>query len=227
MDKYLKKALVSGASSGIGLAITKHLLGQGWSVTAISRTKPDIIDDNLSFIAVDLSQGDFSICLEGLSGFNAIICAAGMMKTDSLTTLSPEDGELMWRLHVLSPTQIVRSQIDSMPDGSRIILIGSRTAAGAVNRSQYAASKSALIGLTRSWAMELVHRQITVNIISPGATETPMLLSPTRKGTPPKLPPMGRFIQPREIADTVEFLLSDGAASITGQNIIICGGGSL
>lgn len=223
----VKKALVSGASSGIGLSIVKHLLKLGWMVTALSRNRPDLEHDNLTFIAIDLSQDDFRHELTGLSGFDAIICAAGMMKTDPIATLQPKDGELMWRLHVLAPIQIVNTLVPSMKDKGRIILIGSRTANGAANRSQYAASKSALIGLSRSWAIELLPRHITVNIISPGATETPMLLNPARKMTPPKVPPMGRFIQPIEIAGTVEFLLSDYAMSITGQNIVICGGGSL
>lgn len=223
----IKKALVSGASSGIGLAIVKHLLELGWQVTALSRRRPDIKHGNLIFVSVDLLQDNFCDSLSGLSGFDAIICAAGVMKTDPITTLNPEEGEQMWRLHVLAPTKIVKTFISSMSDGGRIILIGSRTANGIANRSQYAASKSALIGLSRSWAIELLSRQITVNIISPGVTDTPMLLDPDRRDTPPKIPPMGRFIQPIEIAGMVEFLLSDYAISITGQNIVVCAGASL
>jgi NAD(P)-dependent dehydrogenase (short-subunit alcohol dehydrogenase family) len=76
-------------------------------------------------------------------------------------------------------------------------------------------------------AAELAARRITVNIVAPGATETPMLRDPARVGEPPKVPAMGRFIQPDEVAGTVAFLLSDAACSITGQQIVICGGGSL
>lgn len=223
----IKKALVSGASSGIGFAIVKHLLELGWQVTALSRHRPVLAHENLIFVSVDLLQDNFCDALSGLSGFDAIICAAGIMKIDPITSLNSKDGELMWRLHVLAPTKIVNTFISSMSDGGRIILIGSRTANGVANRSQYAATKSALIGLSRSWALELLSRQITVNIISPGATQTPMLLDPARRNAPPKIPPMGRFIQPSEIAGMVEFLLSDYAISITGQNIVMCGGSSL
>jgi NAD(P)-dependent dehydrogenase (short-subunit alcohol dehydrogenase family) len=117
--------------------------------------------------------------------------------------------------------------VPAMASGGRIILIGSRVAAGAAQRSQYAATKSALIGLARSWAIELAPRGITVNVVAPGATETPMLLDPQRVGVAPRLPPIGRFIKPEEVAALTAFLLSEQAGAITGQQIVVCGGASL
>ena len=81
--------------------------------------------------------------------------------------------------------------------------------------------------MARSWAMELAPRGITVNVVSPSATETPMLLDPGRSGVTPRLPPIGRFVQPEEVAAVTAFLLSEEAAAITGQQIVICGGSSL
>jgi NAD(P)-dependent dehydrogenase (short-subunit alcohol dehydrogenase family) len=97
----------------------------------------------------------------------------------------------------------------------------------AAGRSQYVATKSALIGMARSWAMELAPRGVTVNVVSPSATATPMLLDPGRSGVPPRLPPIGRFVQPEEVAAVTAFLLSEEAAAITGRQIVICGGSSL
>ncbi|WP_334538530.1 SDR family oxidoreductase [Bradyrhizobium sp. AZCC 2230] len=74
---------------------------------------------------------------------------------------------------------------------------------------------------------ELAPRGITVNVVAPAATETPMLKDPTRANVAPKLPPIGRFIQPEEVAAAVAFLLSGEAAAITGQQLVICGGSSL
>ena len=79
----------------------------------------------------------------------------------------------------------------------------------------------------RSWAAELAERNITANIIAPGATATPMLDDPARQGVPPRQPPIGRFIRPEEIAALARFLLSPHAGAITGQQIVVCGGASL
>lgn len=70
-------------------------------------------------------------------------------------------------------------------------------------------------------------RGVTVNVVTPGATDTPMLTDPGRAGLKPKLPPIGRFVKPEEVAALTAFLLSDLAASITGQRIFVCGGASL
>jgi NAD(P)-dependent dehydrogenase (short-subunit alcohol dehydrogenase family) len=81
--------------------------------------------------------------------------------------------------------------------------------------------------MARSWAAELAPKGITVNVVAPGATETPMLNDPARAGTPPKKPPIGRFIRAEEVAALTSFLLGPEASAITGQQIVICGGGSL
>ena len=111
--------------------------------------------------------------------------------------------------------------------GDRILLHGSRTSRGTANRSQYVSTEADMVGMARSWAAELAPQGITVNVIAPGATETPMLLQPGRASSPPKLPPMGRYIKPEEVAALAGFILSPAADAITGQELVICGGASL
>jgi len=228
MPEPIKSVLVTGASSGIGHAIVTRLLEQGLQVIGLSRRAPDLQHANFTWLPCDLNDFEaLDQALSRTSGIDALIHAAGFMRTAPLGQLSDADGQAMWHLHVAAASHLVNALYPSLRSGSRILLIGSRTMQGAAGRSQYAATKAALQGMVRSWAMELAPRGITVNLIAPGATETPMLLDPARSGTPPAKPPIGRFVQPQEIAGLAAFLLGPDAGTITGQSLVVCGGASL
>jgi NAD(P)-dependent dehydrogenase (short-subunit alcohol dehydrogenase family) len=223
-----RHVVVSGSSSGIGLAIARRLLGGGWSATGLDRTASAFSHPLFAPVAVDLADGEaFDRALGDIAAVDAIVHAAGFMRTAPLGGLDLRDGEAMWQVHVAAAIRLVDRLAAALPQGGRIVLIGSRTANGAGGRSQYAASKAALTGLSRSWAIELAGRGVTVNVVSPGATDTPMLADPLRGSEAPRLPPMGRFVRPEEIAGTVAFLLGEDAGAITGQNLVVCGGASL
>jgi 3-oxoacyl-[acyl-carrier protein] reductase len=148
------------------------------------------------------------------------------MRTGALDQLDPDDGDAMWAVHVRALTLLARGIVPSMTSGGRVLAIGSRTSAGAAGRSQYAACKAAVTALIRSWAIELAPRGVTANVIAPAATATAML-DDDRRTVAPVTPPIGRFIEPEEIAAYAAFLLSPDAAAITGQELLICGGASL
>ena len=135
----------------------------------------------------------------------------------------------MWKLHVDAATQLADALVPAMAERGfgRVVFIGSRVAQGLPGRGQYAATKAAVIAMARSWAVEVAPNGVTVNVVSPGATATPMLKDPARAGSAPRMPPIGRLIEPQEIASLVSYLLSPAAAAITGQNLNICGGSSL
>ena len=222
----MRHALVTGASSGIGAAIVSRLLTEGWRVTGIAR-RAEARPGDYHALAADLSTEEGCAAAGAVTGVTAFVHAAGFMTTAPLGALQPEAGAGMWQLHVTAAERIANALSSRMTNGGRIVLIGSRTAQGAAGRSQYAATKAALIAMARSWAIELAPRGITANVVAPAATQTPMLSDPSRASVAPKLPPIGRYIQPDEVAAAVGFLLSPDAGAITGQTLIICGGSSL
>jgi NAD(P)-dependent dehydrogenase (short-subunit alcohol dehydrogenase family) len=225
-------AVVSGASSGIGHAVAARLLDEGWRVVGLSRTHGQAPAE-ATWLSCDLS--DPSSVEEAVEHIrvavpgrvNALVHAAGLQHSGALGSLDRVGGNRMWAIHVRAAELLADGLVDDIVDGGRIILIGSRTMTGIAGKSQYAATKAALAALARSWAADLASRQITVNVVAPGPTRTAMLGDPRRASVPPRIPPLGRLIEPDEVARLVSFLLSSGGAMITGQSLVMCGGASL
>ena len=228
-SKPAKVVLVSGSSSGIGRAISEHLLATGWFVLGWDRAESSIDHPSYSHTQIDLT--DFDSLKRELSEIRVygFVHAAGLMRVGRLGNLDCSDGLLMWSIHDQCATVMSNALSPSMVSqgGGRIVYIGSRVAQGMAGRGQYAATKAALVAMARSWAAELAPTGVTVNVVSPAATATAMLSDPDRVQSQPRLPPIGRLIEPSEIAALVCFLLSESAAAITGQELIICGGSSL
>lgn len=225
-----RRALVTGSASGIGQAVAQHLLADGWQVLGLDVQASGVNHACFSAQQIDLADPAALLQLvQELPTQQAVVHAAGVLRPGLLGNLERADAQLMWRLHVDAATTLANALLPRMATAGhgRMVLIGSRVAQGMPGRSQYAACKAALTGLARSWAAEVVAQGVTVNLVSPAATDTAMLRDPARSGTPPKMPPLGRLIQPAEVAAMVAYLLSDNAAAITGQDIAICGGASL
>ena len=226
-------AIVTGSSSGIGRALASHLLASGWRVSGWDVAAPSLAHAAFTPLEVDLTNAallDARLAAMGPDDTpDALVHAAGLLRVGKLGNLPLPAGETMWAVHVQAITRIANTLLPRMAErgSGRLVLVGSRVASGMPGRSQYAATKAALVSLARSWAAEVVAQGVTVNVVSPAATQTPMLDDPSRKSEMPRLPPIGRLIQPDEIASLVAYLLSEPAAAITGQEIQICGGASL
>lgn len=225
-------ALVTGAASGIGQAVARQLKSQGWRVTGIDRApagKPDA--DGTDHIIADLADPDdcARVCrtIRGRR-WTALVHAAGIMRSDAHADTWRGGGVELWSIHVAAAARLIDAIADTMPDRrGRIVLISSRAARGRAGRMLYAASKAAMDGLALSLAQDLVARGITVNVVAPGATDTPMLADPQRGDASVALPPLGRLVDASEIAATVGFLLGVDAGAITGQTLYQCAGASL
>jgi 3-oxoacyl-[acyl-carrier protein] reductase len=169
-----KQVLVTGCSSGIGLAIAQHLLSTGWRVIGWDLSPAVLKDDNFQAVSVDLMndaaiEAALRAQLSLSASVTALVHAAGWMRTAPLATLDLKAGEAMWRLHVQAATQLAQTLVPAMAKNGkgRVVLIGSRVAQGMAGRSQYAAVKAALIAMARSWAGEVAASGVTINVVSP------------------------------------------------------------
>lgn len=225
--------LVTGAASGIGRALAQRLLAYGWQVTGVDRTATTAHEFGLGYIGhtCDLADVDaLAILAERLAvnPFTAIVHGAGIVRTGGIIDTDANDAALLWRIHVDAPAALMKTLAANLPDQSgRIVLVSSRSVLGRPGRAAYSASKAAQIGLARSWAAELIGRGVTVNVVAPGAVDTPMLNDPLR-GAPARVTvPLGRLIRADEVAATIAFLIGPDAGAITGQTLYVCGGASL
>ncbi|MBU0726944.1 MAG: SDR family oxidoreductase [Alphaproteobacteria bacterium] len=229
-----KVTLVTGASKGIGRAIADHLADQGHHIVAISRSAPG---DGFrgDFFAADLSDAkDTADVLQRVTAQYAIdnlVNNAGLIKAQTLENASLEAFDQMIALNLRSLLQCAQAVLPAMKQKKhgRIVNLGSRAALGKESRSIYGATKAAVVGFTRTWALELAPHGITVNCIAPGPIETELF----REGNPPGSPqaekliasiPVGRIGQPRDVAAACAYLVSDDAGFITGQVLNLCGG---
>lgn len=230
----MKKAFVTGASKGIGLAIAQELLSEGVKVVgtynASSKEEIDkLTTDNpgLEFHQVDLSDlTQLKSLLDKLKNdqFNYIVNNAGNFDEDDLDNFSEEIWEKTMRIHAEAPFMAVSKLSQSMVSGGAVVNVTSTDGeTGAYNSFSYAAAKAALTSLTKSMANRLGIKGIRCNAVSLGWIETPMTA-----GTMPKsvsdMTPLGRPAQATEVAKVVRFLLSDEASYVNGSIITVDGG---
>ena len=228
----VKKVLVSGGTKGIGGAIVTKLLDEGYSVIATTRdkTKANILEHkNLTVENLDLSSKDsVSEFQEKLESFkpSILINNAGVTKDNLFLRMSENDWTEVIETNLNGTYRLTKIFLKDMIKNKwgRIINIGSVSGLmGNPGQTNYAASKAALEGFTKSLAKEIGSRNITVNLVSPGFINTDMTSGLTIEKLESQIP-LGRMGNPSDVASLVAFLASEGAGYITGQTLVVDGG---
>lgn len=228
--------LVTGASKGIGRALSDRLTEAGHHVVGIAR------DPDASFpgtlISIDLNDskasGEAFTQLAGRYSFDGVVNNAAIARMARIGEIDLNDIDDVMRVNLHSTIQTVQAILPTMKEKrwGRIVNISSLTTLGIARRTPYAGSKAAVNAFTRIWGLELAETGITVNGVAPGPIETEMFRRTTPAGSEAErdflaLIPMQRLGKPEEIAATIAFLLSDEAGFITGQTFYVDGGGSI
>ena len=244
MSKKLsaKIALVTGGTSGIGLASARELALQGATVYITGRRQEELdaavalIGPAASGIRADasiLSDLDrvFSTIASESGRLDVLFANAGGGDMMPLGAITEEHFDRIFVTNVRGVLFTVQKSLPLLTLGASIILTGSTAAVkGTANFSVYSASKAAVRNLARSWALDLKDRGIRVNVVSPGPVRTPGLgglVAEERQGLFDMLAadvPLGRIGEPEEVAKTVAFLASDDASFINAAEIYVDGG---
>lgn len=231
-EKTARVVLVTGANRGIGRAIAERFVAAGDRVATIYRSGdlPDgvfgAVGDITDTAAVDAA---FAAIEAELGPVEVLVANAGVTRDQLLMRMTDEEFENVVDVNLTGTFRCVRRASKGMirARSGRIILISSVVGLyGGAGQVNYAASKSALIGMARSITRELGSRNITANVVAPGFIDTAMTadLPEERQATYRALIPAGRFAQPDEVATVVEFLASAGAGYINGAVVPVDGG---
>lgn len=231
-------AVITGTSSGIGLDLARRMLDRGWHVIGLSRRTPDFSHERFESITVDLlDETDTAAVAKDIAGRHQvthIVHNAGLIWPNLLEDVKPEEIDGLTRLHVTSPMILTQALVPGMRERGfgRIVFVTSRASMGVPTRTAYSATKAAVHGMARTWALELGPAGITVNVVAPGPILTDNFwgIIPKDSEREQKIAdqlPVRRLGTVEDVSRAVLFFAEPEASFVTGQVLFVCGGGSL
>ena len=231
--------IVTGGSTGIGAAICAELLAQGHGVVNLSRRPLALEHDRLVNIELDLSERQQVVeAAQQIAGeftVTGLVHNAGLIRPDLVGDVSLDDFDYLSQVHIGAAISLTQAVIPGMQARGfgRIVLITSRAALGLQTRTSYSATKSGMMGMARTWALELGASGITVNTVAPGPIQDTEMFEAVVPKDSDKLTtmaagiPVQRLGRSVDVAHAVCFLADEASGFITGQTLMVCGGASL
>jgi NAD(P)-dependent dehydrogenase (short-subunit alcohol dehydrogenase family) len=232
-------AVVTGGSTGIGAETCRQMLAAGYEVVSLSLGKPEQAHPRLHAIEVDLADKkateQAAADVAARFAVTHLIHNAGAIRPALLPDVKLDDLEALTQLHLGAAIMLVQAALPSMKKQKfgRIVLMSSRGALGLATRTAYAATKGGMIGMARTWALELAADGITVNVIAPGPISgTDMFHAVVPKDSDREKAlaadiPVQRLGRPDDVARAVMFFCEPANGFVTGQTLYVCGGASL
>lgn len=229
-----RSVLVTGGNRGIGLAIAKAFLENGDKVAVTSRKKVTDMPEGILVVEADVSSeasvdAAFKEVEEQHGPVEVLVANAGITKDTLMLRMSEEDFTSVIDTNLTGAFRVLKRATKGMVrlKRGRVVFISSVVGLyGSPGQVNYAASKSALVGMARSFTRELGSRNITANVVAPGYVNTEMtdILADDVKEQYKKAIPAGRFCEPEEVANVVRWVASDEASYISGAVIPVDGG---
>ncbi len=231
-------AAVTGGSAGIGKAICADLLQQGYEVVSLARRPCDIDSARLHSIEVDLT--DRAATAQAVAELTArfavttVVHNAGVIRAALLSDVRLADLDALVDLHLGCAVQLVQASLPVMRARrfGRVVLLSSRAALGLQTRTSYSATKAGMLGMARTWALELAPEGITVNVVAPGPIRTDMFHDVIEAGSERERAlaasmPVRRLGEADDVARAVRFFADPANSFVTGQVLYVCGGTSV
>lgn len=238
MSAATRVAAVTGGSAGIGKAICEDLLAQGYEVVSLARRRADIDHPKLHGIEVDLA--DRAATAEAVSDLvrrfevTTVVHNAGVIRPALLADVKLDDLDALVDLHLGCAIQLVQAALPAMraQHFGRVVLLSSRAALGLATRTNYSATKAGMLGMARTWALELAPEGITVNVVAPGPIRTDMFYDVVEAGSEKERAlaasvPVRRLGESADVARAVRFFADPANSFVTGQVLYVCGGTSV
>ncbi|MGI8880843.1 MAG: SDR family NAD(P)-dependent oxidoreductase [Jatrophihabitans sp.] len=234
-----RRAIVTGAASGIGLEITRSLLAEGARVVAVDRDTKGIPEGAVAVRADVSIEADIVQVVQTADrehgGTDIIFNNAGIGSTCTVLDSTVEEWDQVFAVNVRGVFLGMKHVLPGMLERGNGVIINTASVAGQIglpNRASYCASKGAVIALTKQVAVQWARAGIRCNCICPGTVDSPWVARLTEEADDPiarraeliARQPMGRLGQPEEIAQAALYLASDAAAFVTGTSLVIDGG---